>query len=145
MEIYTIGFTKKSAEEFFEILKKAGIGLVLDIRLNNTSQMAGFTKRNDLEYFVREICDADYIHDTNLAPTQDILDRFRKKEIGWEEYEAEFLELLKDRKIEDTLDKKIFSKPTVLLCSEPTADSCHRRLVAEYLRDKWEQIEIVHL
>jgi uncharacterized protein (DUF488 family) len=145
MEIYTIGFTKKSAKEFFEILKNNGIKLVIDIRLNNMSQLAGFTKRDDLEYFVREICDADYMHDTSLSPTQEILDRIRKKEIGWKEYETEFRKLLKERKIEKSLDKDLFLKPAVLLCSEPTADQCHRRLVAEYLHEKWGDVKIIHL
>jgi len=145
MEIYTIGFTKKSAEEFFELLRKNEIKLVLDIRLNNTSQMAGFTKKDDLRYFAREICGAEYIHEPNLAPTQEILDDIRHKKIGWEEYETRFTKLLKGRKIEKTLDKALFSKRTVLLCSEASADQCHRRLVAEYLRDKWGDVEIVHL
>ena len=145
MEIYTIGFTKKSAEEFFELLRKNGIQLVLDIRLNNTSQMAGFTKKDDLRYFAREICGAEYIHDPNLAPTQEILDDIRHKKISWEEYETRFTRLLKERKIEKTLDKALFSKRTVLLCSEASADQCHRRLVAEYLRDRWGDVEIVHL
>jgi uncharacterized protein (DUF488 family) len=145
MEIYTIGFTKKSAEEFFEILRQNGIKLVMDIRLNNTSQMAGFTKKDDLKYFVRELCGADYVHDPNLAPTQEILDGFRRKEIGWADYETRFLGLLSDRKTEETLDKALFSSPAVLLCSEVSPDKCHRRLVAEYLRDKWGEVRIVHL
>jgi uncharacterized protein (DUF488 family) len=145
MEIYTIGFTKKSAEEFFGILKENGIKLVIDVRLNNTSQMAGFTKKDDLRYFLRELCGADYLHLPNLAPTQEILDGFRRKEIGWADYETRFLGLLSHRKTEETLDKALFSSPAVLLCSEVSPDKCHRRLVAEYLRDKWGEVRIVHL
>ncbi|HDS29539.1 MAG TPA: DUF488 domain-containing protein [Firmicutes bacterium] len=145
MEIYTIGFTKKSAEEFFEILRKNGIKLVIDVRLNNTSQMAGFTKKDDLMYFVRELCGADYVHNPDLSPTQEILDGIRKKKIDWNEYETLFNQLLEERKIGETLDEELFSRPAVLLCSEATADQCHRRLVAEYLKGKWKDVTIVHL
>jgi uncharacterized protein (DUF488 family) len=145
MEVYTVGFTKKSAEEFFGQLKKAGIKRLLDVRLNNTSQLAAFTKKDDLRYFLKEIGNIEYIHEPLLTPTQDMLDAYRKAKGSWDDYERSFLKLLAERKVEDKLDPKLFEKPTVLLCSETTAEHCHRRLVAEYLRDKWGNLNIIHL
>ena len=145
MEIYTIGFTKKSAEEFFESLKKNGIKLLIDIRLNNVSQLAGFTKRDDLEYFLKKICRAKYIHEPMLAPTEDILEAYRDKKMTWEEYEKQFNQLLDERCIEKNIKKSVFNKPAVLLCSEHEPEHCHRRIVAEYLSRKWGDIKINHL
>jgi uncharacterized protein (DUF488 family) len=145
VEIYTIGFAKKSAQEFFNSLKKAGIHRLIDIRLNNSSQLAGFTKRDDLEFFLKEIGGAEYIYKPILAPTKEILDGYKKKKITWEEYERRFMKLMSERKVEDIIDKSLFDIPTVLLCSEPKPDRCHRRLVAEYLKDKWGNIKIIHL
>jgi len=146
VEIFTIGFTRTTAEDFFERLKSNRIERLLDIRLNNKSQLAGFAKRDDLAYFLRELVGAEYEHAPLLAPTQDILDDFKKKkEMPWEEYEDRFLGLMRERKIEDQLSPAEFSRRTVLLCSEDTPDRCHRRLVAEYLRDHWKDIEIIHL
>jgi uncharacterized protein (DUF488 family) len=118
---------------------------VIDVRLNNTSQLAGFTKREDLEYFLGQICQAEYSHQPGLAPTKEILDGYKKKEIGWEQYEAGFAALLAQRQPEKTLDRGLFEVPTALLCSEPTPEHCHRRLVAEYLAGKWADARIVHL
>jgi len=115
------------------------------VRLNNTSQLAGFTKRDDLEYFLKQICDAEYLHRPDLSPTKDILDAYKKKQMPWEEYEPRFLALLAEREPEKTLDKQLFELPTVLLCSEPSAEHCHRRLVAEYLGRQWGDTKIVHL
>ncbi len=145
MEIYTIGFTKKSAEEFFHALKKAGIKRLIDIRLNNSSQLAGFTKQDDLAFFLKELCDAEYVHKPTFAPTKEILDGYKKKKITWEEYERRFKKLMTDRKLDEVIDKDLFNVPTVLLCSEPKPDKCHRRLVAEYLKEKWEETIIIHL
>jgi uncharacterized protein (DUF488 family) len=145
VEIYTIGFTQKSAADFFGILKGAGIRRVLDIRLNNVSQLAGFSKRDDLAYFLREICEADYCHEVLLAPTQEILDAYKKSKGTWQEYEQKFLQLMSEREIERRLDHSSFQVPTVLLCSEPTAQHCHRRLVAEYLQRIWGGVEVTHL
>ena len=145
MEIYTAGFTQKTAEEFFGTLIRHGIRRLLDIRLNNVSQLAGFSKRDDLAYFLRELCQAAYIHDTLLAPTQELLDHYRKQKGGWEEYERRFLNLMAERRIEKHLHPEDFDAPTVLLCSEATPEHCHRRLVAEYLRAKWGDVHIVHL
>ena len=145
MEICTIGFTKRSAGEFFEILKRAGIKRLLDVRLNNTSQLAAFTKRDDLRYFLQEICAAEYRHEPILSPTQEILDGYKKKTISWQQYEERFVTQLAQREVETKLDRRLFDVPTVLLCSEPTAEHCHRRLVAEYLAGKWGHATIIHL
>ena len=145
MEIYSIGFTQKSASQFFGALKSAGIRRLLDIRLNNTSQLAAFAKRDDLAYFLKTICNAEYHHEPLLAPTQGMLDAFKKRKGDWADYEQEFLTLMREREIEATLDPKQFAQPTVLLCSEPTAEHCHRRIVLEYLADPWGGITIHHL
>ncbi|MGH9364840.1 MAG: DUF488 family protein [Thermoanaerobaculia bacterium] len=145
MAVYTIGFTKKSAPEFFGALKRAGVKRLLDVRLSNSSQLAGFTKKEDLAYFLQEILGADYKHEPLLAPTRELLDRYKKQRGSWHEYEVAFLELMKQRGIESRLDRSLFDRPTVLLCSEATAERCHRRLVLEHLRDHWGDLEIVHL
>jgi uncharacterized protein (DUF488 family) len=145
MEIYSIGFTQKSASEFFGTLKAHGIQRLLDVRLNNTSQLAGFAKQADLAYFLSEICGAAYEHEPLLAPTQNILDAYKKQKGSWGLYEGEFLALMRSRKIETRIDRDGFARKTVLLCSEPTAEHCHRRLVLEYLVERWEGVEIHHL
>lgn len=145
MEIYTIGFTKKSAAEFFETLKKAGVKRLVDVRLNNTSQLAGFAKRDDLQYFLTKICQAEYCHRPDLSPTQETLTEYKNKTVSWEEYARRFVALLDERHAEHAAGKHLFDVPTVLLCSEPEAEHCHRRLVAEYLRDKWRDVSIIHL
>jgi len=145
MEVCSIGFTQKTAEQFFTLLRRAGIRRLIDVRLNNVSQLAGFTKRDDLRFFLREICDADYSHEPQLAPTQEMLDQYKKNKGSWQDYESRFLSLMAERKIEDRIDRTWLSVPTALLCSEPTAEHCHRRLVLEYLRDKWGDLTITHL
>ena len=145
MEIYSIGFTQKSASEFFGTLKAHGIERLLDVRLNNTSQLAAFAKQADLAYFLREICEADYEHEPLLAPTQEMLDAYKKQKGDWDAYEEAFLGLMRSRTIESAIDKESFKRKTVLLCSEPTAEHCHRRLVLEYLQKHWEGVEIHHL
>ena len=145
MEIYTIGFAGKSAAEFFGILKSAGIRRLIDIRLNNSSQLAGFTKVDNLPYFLKELCDIDYVHEPLLAPTKEILDSYKHGEIEWVEFERKYQELLVERRVAEVLDKALFSSRAVMLCSESTADQCHRRLVAEYLSEHWGDILINHL
>jgi uncharacterized protein (DUF488 family) len=145
MEIYSIGFTQKSAREFFGTLKAHGIERLLDVRLNNTSQLAAFAKQADLAYFLGEICGAAYEHEPLLAPTQDILDAFKKHKGSWETYERAFLALMQSRGIEAALSRGTFARRTVLLCSEATSEHCHRRLVLEYLQKHWEGVEIHHL
>src|SRR3984893_17098291 len=120
MEIYTVGFTKKTAEQFCGLQKKAGIKRLLDVRLNNVSQLAGFTKRDDLAFFLREVCAAEYVHEPLLAPTQEMLDAYKKAKGSWHDYEKLFLALRAKRKMEEKLDKSLFASPAVMLCSEPT-------------------------
>lgn len=144
MKIFTIGFTKKSAKEFFEILKTNNIEQIIDIRLNNTSQLAGFTKKDNLEYFLKELCSIDYCHFIFLAPTKEIRDRYIKSK-DWDVYVKEYIELLDNRKVLDKLDKSYFKRKSCFLCSEASADYCHRRLLVEYLKEHWDYVEIVHL
>ena len=145
MEIYSIGFTQSTAADFFGRLRGAGIRRLLDVRLNNVSQLAGFAKRDDLCFFLKELCGAEYLHETLLAPSREMLDAYKKQKGTWQEYERLFLSLMASRKVEETLDQALFETPTVLLCSEHTAENCHRRLVLEYLRDKWGGVDIIHL
>jgi uncharacterized protein (DUF488 family) len=143
--LYTIGFAGKSAEEFFEKLKKAGVRRLIDVRLNNVSQLAGFTKKKDLEYFLRAIVGIEYAHYEDLAPTPDILDRYKKKgEMQWDEYERLFNLLLQERQPERHHRREEFDH-ACMLCSEPTPEHCHRRLVAEHLSRKWEKVVVEHL
>ncbi len=144
MNLFTIGFTKKSAETFFTKLAQSGVKRVIDVRLNNVSQLAAFAKRDDLEYFLKAICGIEYVHVPELAPTQEILDAYKKRKSDWEAYEKDFLALLESRRPEDSLSKTML-EDACLLCSEHEPDHCHRRLVAEYLRDKWGGVTIVHI
>ncbi len=145
MEVFTIGFTQSSAAHFFGRLRAAGIRRLLDVRLNNVSQLAGFAKRDDLAFFLRELCGAEYAHEPLLAPTPELLDAYKKRGGTWADYERQFLELIALRRVEERLDRALLAGPTVLLCSEATAEHCHRRLVLEYLRDRWGDITITHL
>lgn len=145
MEVYTIGFTKRAAAQFFGVLKRIGIKRLLDVRLNNSSQLAGFTKKEDLRFFLKELCGIEYVPEPMLAPTKELLRDYRKKKITWSEYEDTFLKLLAERRIEEKLDRNIFDVPTVLLCSEATAERCHRRLILEYLQTKASDLKISHL
>lgn len=144
MKLFTIGFTKKSAEQFFTRLKNSGTERLVDVRLNNVSQLAGFAKKDDLRYFLEAICGIDYLHLPLLAPTQQMLDSYKKKRGDWQLYENQFLELMRERQIEREVSREVL-RNACLLCSEDTPEHCHRRLVAEYLRDKWSDVEIVHL
>ncbi|MDJ0729522.1 MAG: DUF488 domain-containing protein [Crocosphaera sp.] len=144
INLSTIGFTKKTAQEFFELLKKAKVKRVIDTRLNNVSQLAGFAKKKDLQYFLKEIADIDYIHLIDLAPTKDILDDYKKKKGEWSVYEKRFKDLITKREIEKKLAPEII-EDSCLLCSEAKPHHCHRRLVAEYLSNHWGNINIVHL
>jgi uncharacterized protein (DUF488 family) len=144
VRLFTIGFTKKTAREFFTRLREAHVRRVVDIRLNNASQLAGFTKKDDLAFFLQEIGGIDYVHRPDLAPTEEILAGYKKKAIGWPEYEMRFNALLAERHIETLVSPQEMDL-ACLLCSEPTPAKCHRRLVAEYLRGKWGNVEIQHL
>jgi uncharacterized protein (DUF488 family) len=145
MKLFTIGFTKKSAEVFFTGLRDAGVKRIVDVRLNNVSQLAGFSKKDDLGYFAKEICNIDYVHIPDLAPIAEILDPYKKgKHSDWDLYERQFLELIRARAIERTISPDLLDGGC-LLCSEESPHHCHRRLVAEYLRDRWKDVEIEHL
>lgn len=146
MRVLTIGFARHSAEEFFTALDDAGVGRLLDVRLSNRSQLAGFSKRDDLAFFLRGLCGVAYEHRLDLAPTAPLLAAYRKGEVPWTEYAEAFTALLIERQPHLTLDRATFEEcPTVLLCSEPTAEHCHRRLVAEFLAEHWEGVAIRHL
>ena len=144
IQIFTIGFTKKNAKTFFTKLRNAGVVRIIDIRLNNVSQLAGFAKRDDLIFFLKELCNCDYKHMPNLAPTKEILDSYKKNEIGWDEYVKRFSRLIIERKIENKITAEELNN-ACFFCSEPTPEQCHRRLVAEYLKEKNGNIEIKHL
>lgn len=143
MKIYTIGFTKKNAQRFFSLLKSNGVKTLIDVRLNNVSQLAGFAKKDDLKYFLKELCSINYIHMPVLSPTKEILEGYKKKNLDWREYESQFNQLLMERDAHtlfetDELDGICF------LCSEHEAVQCHRRLVAEFIA-KNVDVEIEHL
>jgi uncharacterized protein (DUF488 family) len=144
MNVFTIGFTHKSAERFFETLRDSEVYRVVDVRLNNVSQLSGFAKKNDLKYFLKEICRIEYIHLPQLAPTKEMLDEYRKKTRDWAAYERQFLDLLRQREVEKSVPREII-KDGCLLCSEERPLHCHRRLVAEYLEEQWGGVAIKHL
>jgi uncharacterized protein (DUF488 family) len=144
IKLFTIGFTEKTAETFFSLLKRAGVKKIIDTRLNNVSQLAGFAKGKDLEFFSKAILNAGYEHNINLAPTKDLLTNYREKKITWAQYEKEYVSILEKRNIIQKID---FEKldGSCLLCSEHKPDMCHRRLLAEYLKKANQNIEIIHL
>jgi Uncharacterized conserved protein len=144
VKVYTIGFTKTTAESFFARLQKAGVKNVIDVRLNNVSQLAGFAKRDDLRYFLRSIGGIGYVHQPELAPTQEMLDAYKKERGEWEDYAGRFLALMAKRRIEDVIVRDSLDS-ACLLCSEDKPHHCHRRLVAEYLKEKWGDLRILHL
>ena len=144
MNLFTIGFTKKSAQRFFGLLIESGARRIVDVRLNNVSQLAGFAKRDDLRFFLKEICGIDYVHMPELAPTPEMLADYRKRRSDWETYETQFMDLMRQRRIEDAVPKDIVTDGC-LLCSEDKPHNCHRRLVAEYLKHHWGNVEIIHL
>jgi uncharacterized protein (DUF488 family) len=144
INLFTIGFTKKSAEIFFGKIRDAGVQKVIDVRLNNTSQLAGFAKRDDLAYFLKAICSCNYRHEPLLAPRKENLEAYKKKMIGWTRYANHFNAVLRARKAHKLVSASELHK-ACLLCSEPVPDNCHRRLVAEYFRDHFNNISITHL
>ena len=144
MRLYTIGFTKKSAAQFFEALRGANVARIIDVRLNNVSQLAGFAKKQDLAYFLDKICNTQYQHVPLLAPTRQMLDLYKKHGGAWEEYERSFLQLMKERRIETAWGQHS-RDADCLLCSEEKPNHCHRRLVAEYLAAHHGDITIQHL
>jgi uncharacterized protein (DUF488 family) len=146
VEVCTVGFTQHRASEFFGKLRAAGVDRLIDVRINNVSQLAGFAKRDDLAWFLKELCGAEYRHEPLLAPTKELLKRYQDKELTWLEYEDNFLQLMADRRIAERIDPAMLGTRPVLLCSEHTAEHCHRRLVVEYLREhRYPDMVIRHL
>ena len=144
MTLYTIGSGQKTARNFFTLLRQNGVKLVLDIRLNNTSQLAGYTKKPDLEYFLGAIAGIGYRHMTEFAPTEALMDGYKSKKLTWQEYADQYARILADRQALDRLDPALFAD-ACLLCSEPKATGCHRRLLAEHLAARIPGLTIVHL
>lgn len=145
-KIFTIGFTKTTAEEFFTCLERSQIKRVVDVRFNNTSQLLAFSKYPDIEYFLRNLSNIDYFHDKQFAPSERLFDSYKKKYITWEDYEEAFAALMATRRIDDYIRKNYADKESYcLLCSEVSPENCHRRLVAEKIRDVLGDVEIVHL
>lgn len=144
--LYTIGFTKKNAQKFFELLKNAGVRKLVDIRINNASQLAGFAKGTDLKFFMKAICNAEYEHVTDLAPTKELLKNYQDKVIDWNGYTVVFKKILQDRHIAERFNVENFDN-CCFLCTEDTPEQCHRRLVAEFFKAKNpdKDIRIVHL
>lgn len=144
--LYTIGFTKKNAQKFFELLKNAGVRKLVDIRINNASQLAGFAKGTDLKFFMKAICSAEYEHITDLAPTKELLKNYQDKVIDWNGYTVVFKKILQDRHIAERFNVENFDN-CCFLCTEDTPEQCHRRLVAEFFKAKNpdKDIRIVHL
>lgn len=144
IKLYTIGFTKKNAEKFFDLLKSNEVNKIVDTRVNNTSQLSGFAKGKDLKFFAKELNNINYQHNLDFAPTKELLSKYRKGEMTWRKYEQEYLDLLDFRKVSKKIDVKDLHK-NCLLCSEHTAEKCHRRLLAEYFQEVNNDVEIIHL
>ena len=144
VRVATIGFTKKTAQRFFELLRGSGARRVVDVRLNNASQLAGFAKKEDLTWLLDQVCGMGYVHMPSLAPTKELLRGYREGSIDWDAYETSFMNLMRARRVEDTTPKDLLDGGC-LLCSEDQPHHCHRRLVAEYLNDHWGGIEVEHL
>ncbi len=145
MKIYTIGVEKKSAEDFFQILTQAGVEKILDIRLNNKSQLLGFSKGRDLKYFCEKCHGIKYEHVPLLAPSQELLKTFRANK-DWTGYEKTFREIMESRPmVEIFLKASEGMNSACLLCTEASPKQCHRRLVAEYLAGRLEGLEVIHL
>lgn len=145
-KIFTIGFTKMTAEEFFTCLERSRVKKVVDVRFYNTSQLLGFTKYPDIEFFLRSISGIDYIHDLYFAPSERLLESYKKKFITWEEYEEAFAALMAARDIDDYIRKNYADEENYcLMCTEVSPENCHRRLVAEKIAKVFGDIDVVHL
>ena len=144
MRIATIGFTRKPARRFFGLLREAGVKRVLDVRLNNASQLAGFAKRDDLAWFLGELGGIDYVHLPSLAPTPELLGDYRKRRIDWDTYAERYLDLMRARRVEEAISRELVDAGC-LLCSEHQPHHCHRRLAAEYLDAHWGGLQVQHL
>jgi uncharacterized protein YeaO (DUF488 family) len=143
-KLYTIGFTGKSAEQFFSLLKESKASRLIDIRINRTSQLAGFAKEQDLKFLVPELTNMDYVVREELAPTKDLLASYRKKEIAWDEFAENYQHLLKNRLVHNAFSLEDFSN-SILLCSEKEPEKCHRTLLANALIEQFPSLEIINL
>ncbi|XPF94273.1 DUF488 family protein [Colwellia sp. RE-S-Sl-9] len=145
MNVFTIGFTKKNAGAFFDLLRKSKVSTLIDVRLNNTSQLSGFAKRDDLKFFTKELCQAEYIHLPELAPTDELFKSLKKGDISWEGYEESFLNLMAQRNVEKHINQNTLNN-ACLLCSEHKPHLCHRKLVVDYLNDNTNlNLSVTHL
>ena len=145
MKVFTIGFTKKNAETFFNFLKEYEVKMLIDVRLNNISQLSGFAKRDDLKFFLNELCGAEYVHSPELAPNKELLNAYKKGSMTWEKYEDKFLNLMAQRHIEKTIKPELLNQGC-LLCSEHEPHMCHRRLVVQYLNENSNlDLKVKHL
>jgi uncharacterized protein (DUF488 family) len=145
MNVYTIGFTKKNAETFFKFIKSSNIKTLIDVRLNNVSQLAGFAKKDDLKFFLRELCSTEYVHAPELTPTKEILDPYKDGKMTWKAYEDKFLNLMSQRNIERSIRPELLDHGC-LLCSEHEPHMCHRRLVVEYINKSTDlNLTVKHL
>jgi uncharacterized protein (DUF488 family) len=145
MNLYTIGFTQKSAEKFFSLISQNNIDLVLDVRLWNSTQLAGFSKGGDLRYFLKTICNCDYAHATEFAPSKELLDGYKKGSISWEEYVPIYRRIIEKRNTVIGFEMRYSGENICLLCAEPTAEKCHRRLAAEMIADYFSDVKIKHI
>ncbi len=145
MKVYTMGFTQKTAEQFFKKIRDNQIELLIDVRLNNKSQLAGFTKGEDLEFFLKELCNCKYVHETKFSPTKELLDDYKKGRASWDEYVSVFSDIMATRNVADYFNEKYTGYERVLLlCSEPTPEQCHRRLLAEEFEKKIG-VDVIHI
>lgn len=143
--VLSIGFTGKNAEKFFTLLKIGNVKTLLDVRLQNTSQLAGFAKRDDLKFFLKEICGIEYIEVPELYPEANLLKDYKNKIIDWDYYQSKYLELLDRRSVQKTLTPSVLDD-SCLLCSEHKPHQCHRRLAIEYLNSEWNnRFKVEHL
>jgi len=146
-KIFSVGFTKKKAKYFFDLLISNNVKKVIDVRLNNSSQLAGFTKCDDLKYFLKQIADIDYVCEPIFAPTKEILDAYKKGNINWEEYEKEYIELMCKRKVYEFIQSKgkEYWQESCMLCSEETAEKCHRRLAINAIKEVYPDFSVIHI
>lgn len=144
-KIYTIGFSKKFLREFVKLLKNSQIEKLIDIRLNNTSQLSGYAKKDDLAY-IMELINIEYVHDISLAPDNKLLSDYKKNLVDWGDYKTRYLNILEERNIKDSINELTNNKTVCLLCSEHKPNKCHRSLLASFIKNNLnEDLDIIHL
>ncbi|HUI40492.1 MAG TPA: DUF488 domain-containing protein [Terriglobia bacterium] len=146
--LFTIGFTRKTAQEFFNLLESAGVRKLVDVRENRVGQLSGFAKFPDIAFFLDRLLGIQYVHEPRFAPTPEIRDRYQATK-DWDEYERSFRLLMEERAVPQEIDAADYEGNVALLCSEPTPEKCHRRLIAEMLLAHWtaegHEVEVHHL